>query len=134
MRTRKTMKAWLVGLLILYTGYGLVRWAFEAVQDREVNKEAEQWRERAQHDTTPMTTIAEAKCWLRRNGFLDLREGVGTRSLPGVDESYRLVTGSRQLREGRSLTKPAWLDLDFLFYPDEKFRQIDVGVRQYRVP
>ncbi|HEX4797117.1 MAG TPA: hypothetical protein VH370_25215 [Humisphaera sp.] len=122
-------KKLIVRIVTLAIGVGLIGGVWDFVDGRAVNREAQLARRVAAESTTPDITPEHARTWLQQHGYQVIiwdphasRGYVGSED--GDDGKFVIVYGQRQIRTGRWLGKPVWLDLIFRFDPKERFHDV----------
>ena len=111
---------------------GIAGGIWQALDDRVVEREVEASRKLAAGSMSPDTTPELAQTWLLQHGYrvviwnpTEARGFVGMED--GADGKYRIVYGQRQVRTGRWLGKPTWLDFIFRFDAKERFHDVRAG-------
>jgi hypothetical protein len=126
---RRPLKVVAILLLVAFLGTGTTLSAIQFFHERRLEAEAKQWAVFAQMDAKPTWTEEDAVRWLKDHGILPYR---GERS--GSSGHNYLVDGYRQI-EGRGLvTRPASVQLSFLFDLDHKFQRVDYQVQPFEPP
>jgi hypothetical protein len=139
----KTIR-WKRLLLILLIAYMIVAAVWLSVKkfhEQEIDRQAQQWLNRASEIATPELTPDQARQWLRSNGFtsiLQARELVEPEPKEASvrkEEEYWLVVGWQKVSEGGPLWRPAWVEIAFLFTPDQKkFVRVTSDIRREPPP
>jgi hypothetical protein len=113
----------------LVAGWAVV----EYLAEREVNRAATEWHQRAIQNIPPEPTQEDDQRWLMTNGFTRVRVGMGEADwIRTHPQYYSMAAGDRQLRESGWFSPPAWLEIRFKYTADKqpKFLGVESRLRQ----
>jgi hypothetical protein len=126
---RRSLKVALIFLVVAFVSVSFALSTTRFLHDKRLETEAKQWAVLAQESAKPTWTEDDAVHWFKDHGILPYQ---GERS--GTDGHYYLVDGYRQI-EGRGMvTRPASVQLSFLFDLTHKFQRVDYGVQPFEPP
>jgi hypothetical protein len=126
-------------LVVLYVLAGLASMAYRFLDRRAVARDADDARSAATASASPATTPDDARRWLETNGYRvilwnphDPRGFVGYQSGTGGD--FVIVQGQRQIRHGKWVGKPTWLNVTFRFTFDRAFHDVEADQWPFPAP
>jgi hypothetical protein len=126
---RGPLKVALIVLVVAFVGVGFALSAIRFLHDRRLETAAKQWVVLAQENAKPTWTEGDAVHWFNDHGILPYR-GEGS----GSSGHYYLVDGYQQI-EGRGMvTRPASVQLSFLFDLNHQFQRVEYHVQPFEPP
>jgi hypothetical protein len=128
---KNLLKRWWFWLLVALVIGRAMPGVYEYLQDRQIDKRADEWVAMANDATGEEFTPDEAVKWLREHSFRPVLVGSEHSSSKGKEEDYYVVSGWLELEKAGFRRNPAWLILYFRFTPDTKRF---LGVRRRLAP
>lgn len=136
----KSRKRLVILIVTLALTAGFAAEAYRHFDRRVLAREADLARSSASASASPAITPEDARRWLESHGYRvilwnphDPRGFVGIQD-SSADGKLAIVQGQRQLREGKWLISPAWLNLTFRFSLDGEFHDVQARPSPLEVP